>query len=635
MWSLVRLFAFLLLATPAAAQTDPYLASNGTFKIPFALTNTWTAVQTFNVAPVFGVLPSVPLAQFQILQGNGSGIAAPVTFSAAIDAAVGSTRGSILERGASGWQIVAPGTTASPWVSNGTGADPGYQALTGAGIAAGTIANSNLANMTANTVKGSIAGGTPADLNAPFITGGTQGQVLTKNSSTAGDATFRDACLNIEAFGGIGNNSTDNTTPLNNALTATAGIGCIYFPPGKYKFNSAITYSFASALQSIGIYGSGIDVTTLFWPSGNGITFNYNTVPQSVHFSDLTMTTGTAGGSTALTLNSSTVAEVTGQNTIARVSFRGDTPSVGYWNFGVSVVAVGNIIFDSDMWLGITTGGSGISLVGVVGTTTYGFDYIVTSCNFFNTNQGIAFGSYIQGLEVTNSTFSGQLGINVPAAASGTLAQLFVTNSQFNTIGSGIGMSTAVAPYSIIGNLFFVNPNSAAVGATANGGGIINGNIFVPATGTLTGTQGVSLGGVSATGATSIANNSVFSLATGLNISASGVTMQGNSFVSTATPITSGGAGNTIINNPGYNPVGTSARVTMGTSPFTVTAGASPETHYVFAGTGGTINPITKGGQTIAAQGSNIVPITIDLGPYESYITTWATVAATFTRDIH
>jgi hypothetical protein len=156
MWSLVRLFAFLLLATPVVAQTDPYLASNGTFKIPFALTNTWTAVQTFNVASVFGVLPSVPLAQFQILQGNGSGIAAPVTFSAAIDAALGSTRGSILERAAGGWQIVAPGTTALPWVSNGTGADPGYQALT----------NSSLANMVAAGLKGATAAGPVADLTA-------------------------------------------------------------------------------------------------------------------------------------------------------------------------------------------------------------------------------------------------------------------------------------------------------------------------------------------------------------------------------------------------------------------------------------------------------------------------------------
>src|SRR5579885_136454 len=90
--------------------------------------------------------------------------------SSAIDAAFGSTRGSLLERGAAGWQTVVPGTAGLPWVSGGPGADPVYQALTAAGIAAGTITNANLASMAAGTVKGSIAGGTPGDLTATQLT---------------------------------------------------------------------------------------------------------------------------------------------------------------------------------------------------------------------------------------------------------------------------------------------------------------------------------------------------------------------------------------------------------------------------------------------------------------------------------
>lgn len=40
---------------------------------------------------------------------------------------IGSTRGSILYRGASGWAILAPGTSGNVLTSNGSGADPSYQ----------------------------------------------------------------------------------------------------------------------------------------------------------------------------------------------------------------------------------------------------------------------------------------------------------------------------------------------------------------------------------------------------------------------------------------------------------------------------------------------------------------------------
>ncbi|MGC9445321.1 MAG: NosD domain-containing protein, partial [Candidatus Methanospirareceae archaeon] len=52
------------------------------------------------------------------------------------------------------------------------------------------------------------------------------------------------------------------------------------------------------------------------------------------------------------------------------------------------------------------------------------------------------------------------------------------------------------------------------------------------------------------------------------------------------------GTGTIIRNNAGYNPVGI-ASISVGASPFTHTAGASPETVYV---SGGTVTSITKGG---------------------------------------
>ena len=54
-----------------------------------------------------------------------------------------------------------------------------------------------------------------------------------------------------------------------------------------------------------------------------------------------------------------------------------------------------------------------------------------------------------------------------------------------------------------------------------------------------------------------------------------------------------------ISGNPGYNPLG-AASVTVGASPWTYTAGASPEVLYV---TGGTITGVTKGGVAVSTNG--------------------------------
>jgi hypothetical protein len=52
-----------------------------------------------------------------------------VTQSQELDT-IGSARGALLERGASGWQILTPGTAGYVLASNGPGADPSYQAVT-------------------------------------------------------------------------------------------------------------------------------------------------------------------------------------------------------------------------------------------------------------------------------------------------------------------------------------------------------------------------------------------------------------------------------------------------------------------------------------------------------------------------
>ena len=58
----------------------------------------------------------------------GGGAGEEVTATQVLDW-VGSTRGAVLERGASTWGIIAPGTVKYAFVSNGAAADPSYQQI--------------------------------------------------------------------------------------------------------------------------------------------------------------------------------------------------------------------------------------------------------------------------------------------------------------------------------------------------------------------------------------------------------------------------------------------------------------------------------------------------------------------------
>jgi len=88
----------------------------------------------------------------------------------------------------------------------------------------------------------------------------------------------------------------------------------------------------------------------------------------------------------------------------------------------------------------------------------------------------------------------------------------------------------------------------------------------------------------------------------------------------------SSGGNNRVMNVIGYNPVGVSS-ITPGASPYTYTAGTSPETVYVY---GGTVSDITQGGVTLATAS----PAQFQLGPNESIVVTY-TVAPTMRKSIH
>jgi hypothetical protein len=165
-------------------------------------------------------------ASTEFVQQN---IGSPTNMSTALDNAFGSTRGSILERGSAGWVIRTPGTSGFPWVSNGAGADPGYQALTAAGIAAATITSTQIASGT--ITGGNIASATVANSNLANMAAGTVKCNSTSSNGPPQDCNYPLYNVRDPAFGAIPDGTTDNTTAIQNATTAAiAAHGCVYFP---------------------------------------------------------------------------------------------------------------------------------------------------------------------------------------------------------------------------------------------------------------------------------------------------------------------------------------------------------------------------------------------------------------------
>ena len=212
------------------------------------------------------------------------------------------------------------------------------------------------------------------------------------NIIAAGTASAQ--CVSITSYGG-GPTSTGimNVTALANAFAAlpTNG-GCISYPAGKSTFASSVTLSVPTSppnhIYSLTILGSGADSAILYFPTSDGIAINTSAATQSVHVRDLTFSTGTAGGTTALTVQNSVGLGAIYGSDIFRTAFRGDDGGglVDYWGTGVNIVGQSNVNFDSVNFLGNSSGngGVGISLSGNTGAANspYGVIYNIAKCGF-------------------------------------------------------------------------------------------------------------------------------------------------------------------------------------------------------------------------------------------------------------
>ena len=144
--------------------------------------------------------------------GNSSaqpGRGAPASVSQMIDQSVGSTRGSVLYRGASGWVLRLPGTAGLPLVSAGTGADPTYAQVGANALPAPTASTlggvQSLTCSSHNWFSGLSTGGVFA-CSQPSFADLTSSLACSQTPALTGDVTTSaGACATTIAAGAVSN----------------------------------------------------------------------------------------------------------------------------------------------------------------------------------------------------------------------------------------------------------------------------------------------------------------------------------------------------------------------------------------------------------------------------------------------
>jgi hypothetical protein len=439
--------------------------------------------------------------------------------------------------------------------------------------------------------------------------------------------------VSVKDFGAVGDGTADDTTAMQAAFAAAH---IVYLPPGKYRLTANIRKTFsASAIEAFTLIGAGSDNTILFWPNANGgMVFDYqNGWNNSVSLSDFSCTTAQPGNSVAINLSSSVYNASPANaapNNISRVTFRGDDgyfSTTNYWQIGIAVNNVSSINVNSVYVSGLSQpsrGGSGITMAGLPASSGWAVVLNITDSIFNNLANGFLYGAWAQGITIDRSQFNGcNNAISVVSGAT-ALDQLVVTNSQFALISGQTALSanSAVSDMQFSHNYFIItqsNITALTLGAANNL--IVADNWFTAQN--PTNTTAIDINGIVAATAATITGNQFYGFTTAINLRASTINtlVNGNTFINNATPITNSGTANTIVNNPGYNPVGfASAAAPASGSPFT--NGASPATCYITA-TGG-ISQIQFGASGILASAiAANANFTVEMGPHESFTPTY------------
>jgi len=420
--------------------------------------------------------------------------------------------------------------------------------------------------------------------------------------------------VNVKEFGAKGDGVTDDTMAIQtaiNAIPSTGGI--VFFPKGIYIITAAIKIKDDLVLLGSGqaseikiANGANIDIlVNANYPSAGG--------GNRAKILNLKLNGNKANN----TQNGSLVLYGVNDGVIAFCNIEGGDGTIPLLrnssNWFIGYNRINNAGTD-----GITVydGSNNNVIIGNVVTSSSGHGILVQGLEV--NGQAFSFGNVIIGNQVLNNTLNGIYLFN------GVKETKVIGNTSNNNGSRGIdvysettaNLTTTTHRNSnivIIGNTCKNNAVDEGIKVWDNGtaglGALdvyIEGNRCFDDQGTPT--QGYGIVIQNQADYVMIVNNNVRGNATG--------------------SIVSGGSGTNIEirNNIGYNPVGIST-ITVGASPFTYTAGASPETIYIY---GGTVSDVSIGGSTIATAS----PTQVELPPNQSVTVTYS-AAPTMKKYVH
>jgi hypothetical protein len=316
-------------------------------------TNTVPVVTGSNVV-TYQTVPNAALANSAItIAGTSTALGGSITASAILDS-IGSTRGSILERGASGWAAITPGTSGLPLVSGGAGADPSYAALANAALVNSSItigSTSMSLGSTTGTIAGTVAfsgtlnasgtfqiGGTAVALPISLANGGTAANLTASNGGIVYSTSSAFAVLAGTVTSGQCLLSGSSAAPTWGACAGGAAVstvsnadGTLTISPTTGAVVASIALGHANTWSAAQTFSSGIN-TSSFQLGGNTMTF-----PAAAATIPRVVASGTAAlGTSAITSAScATVVTATATGTattdVVDASFNGDPSAVtGY-----------------------------------------------------------------------------------------------------------------------------------------------------------------------------------------------------------------------------------------------------------------------------------------------------------------